>query len=77
MSLYGKICGHPVKFYHLNRPRTDLFPVCHRPPEHAERDLAAGRPVRHRSQAAMETERKRSRENRWRYGKARHARLAA
>jgi hypothetical protein len=76
MGLYGAICGHPMKFYELARERNDLFPSCHRPPGHAERDLAAGRPVRHMSRASMDAERQRSRQNRWRYDKAGHVRPA-
>lgn len=49
------ICGAPVKFCNLNRPRDDLHPVCHRPPHEG-----AG----HMSLAAVERSRQRQRERR-------------
>ena len=77
MGQYGPVCGHPMRFYELSwRVRDDLFPSCHRPPGHAGRELAAGRPVRHMSKASMDAERERSRQNRWRYDKAGHVRPA-
>jgi len=47
------ICGHPLKFYNLNRPRSDTDPVCHRSPHEGNRHLSA---------AAIERGRQRKRE---------------
>jgi hypothetical protein len=40
------ICGQPMQFRNLDRPRDDYAPVCHRPPHGGSRRLsktAAGR----------------------------------
>ena len=34
------VCGHPVTFYALNRPRTDYAPVCFRPLHEGERHMS-------------------------------------
>lgn len=34
------ICGHPMKFYNLDRPRNDFAPVCHRPPHGGGRHMS-------------------------------------
>ena len=34
------VCGHPVKFYRLDRPRTDYAPVCYRPPHEGGRHMS-------------------------------------
>jgi hypothetical protein len=36
-----EICGVPLKFYNLDRPRTDYAPVCHRPPHEGPRHMSA------------------------------------
>lgn len=64
----GPVCGHPMAFYELVRPRDDLFPVCCRPPHEGSRHL---------SKAAVDRERERSRANRHKYDKQGHKRLAA
>lgn len=57
----GPICGQPMRFKRTRRERTDLFPVCHRPP-HAEREQAEGRKVRHQSWASIDHAREHDRE---------------
>jgi hypothetical protein len=61
----GPVCGAPMRYYELSRPRDDKFPVCCRPP-HAERELAEGRPVRHQSRASVTRAREHWREIRYR-----------
>jgi hypothetical protein len=57
----GEICGHPMRFYNLIRPRDDYMPVCHRPPHEGGR---------HMSKAAAD----RAREYRRTYDRAREYR---
>lgn len=64
----GPICGKPMRFYRLNRPRTDGFPVCHRPPHEGDHHL---------SLAAMERHRAVNRATRHLYDKVTGRRLAA
>jgi len=52
------ICGVPLKFYNLDRPRTDYAPACHRPPHDGPRHMSrtavehARRKVAERKRAA-------------------------
>lgn len=34
------VCGHPMKFYSLDRPRSDFAPFCHRPPHEGSRHMS-------------------------------------
>jgi hypothetical protein len=40
MTPARRICGHPVKFYRLDRPRDDVAPVCYRPPHTGKRHMS-------------------------------------
>jgi hypothetical protein len=62
------ICGAPLRFCNLDRPRTDYTPACHRPPHKG---------TRHMSLTAVEHARRKARERAARRDRARRQVLAA
>lgn len=46
------ICGRPLRYYKLSRPRSDIYPVCHRRPGHNGKCLSWAAMERNRQNAA-------------------------